>query len=317
MRAWRLLTGVQRSLGHLRTVSDLPALYERGIRLLCEVCGFDRAFFARVDGSLMRIEYVHFPGDPELAAAFRALAATDPPKLDHLLLETEMIRRRAPLLVTDAANDPRTHQALTKLGMSRSYVAAPILPAGKVVGFLHADRYDSGQNVDELDRDGLFAFAEGFGYAIERVRLRERLRAQRDQVLTLVHQTEELFADLSDEDPALTEAAPGSGRPTGGIGTPIASPPRTGIAELADPPRARGAAASGRREHQRADRRRPGDLADDRQVARPEHPAQAAGQQSRRGGLPLPARRAALTGRAGAPRPPDQRRDGGSGCRSG
>lgn len=232
MRAWRLLTGVQRSLGHLRTVSDLPALYERGIRLLCDVCGFDRAFFARVDGSLMRIEYVHFPGDPELAAAFRATAAADPPKLDHLLLETEMIRRRAPLLVTDAANDPRTHQALTQLGLTRSYVAAPILPAGKVVGFLHADRYDSGQNVDELDRDGLFAFAEGFGYAIERVRLRERLRAQRDQVLTLVHQTEELFADLSDEDPALTKAAPGGGRPTGGIGTPIASPPRTGIAEL-------------------------------------------------------------------------------------
>jgi DNA-binding CsgD family transcriptional regulator len=232
MKAWRLLTGVQRSLGHLRTVSDLPALYERGVRLLCEVCGFDRAFFTRVDGSLMRIEYVHFPRDPELAATFREAATAGPPKLDHLLLETEMIRRRAPLLVTDAANDPRTHRALTQLGLTRSYVAAPILPAGKVVGFLHADRYDSGQNVDELDRDGLFAFAAGFGYAIERVRLLERLRAQRDQVLTLVHQTEELFADFSHEDPALAEPALGGGPAGGGVGTPIASPPRTGIAEL-------------------------------------------------------------------------------------
>lgn len=232
MRAWRLLTGVQRSLGQLRAVSDLPALYERGIRLLCDVCGFDRAFFARVDGSLMRIEYVHFPRDPGLAAAFREAAAADPPKLDHLLLETEMVRRRAPLLVTDAANDPRTHQALTKLGLTRSYVAAPILPAGKVVGFLHADRYDSGLNVDALDRDGLFAFAEGFGYAIERVRLRERLRAQRDHVLTLVHQTEELFADFSDDDPALTEPVPNGAPAAGGVGTPIASPPRTGITEL-------------------------------------------------------------------------------------
>ena len=55
---------------------------------------------------------------------------------------------------------------------------------GRVIGFLHADRLYSGRTVDEIDRDTVWAFAEGFGYAFERTVLLERMRRQHAEVRT-------------------------------------------------------------------------------------------------------------------------------------
>jgi len=57
-----------------------------------------------------------------------------------------------------------------------------VIPAGRVVGFLHADYYPHGRTVDGVDRDILSAFAEGFGRIYERTVLLERLNSQREHV---------------------------------------------------------------------------------------------------------------------------------------
>jgi DNA-binding NarL/FixJ family response regulator len=49
--------------------------------------------------------------------------------------------------------------------------------------------------VDELDRDALWAFAEGFGYAVERMQMLERLRAQGDEVRALIARTEAIVSE--------------------------------------------------------------------------------------------------------------------------
>ncbi|MGV7269814.1 GAF domain-containing protein, partial [Mycobacterium kansasii] len=63
--------------------------------------------------------------------------------IDHMLIESEIMRRRAPVLVRDAQHARRTNAAIGQASLSRSYVAAPIMPDGRIIGLLHADCYVS------------------------------------------------------------------------------------------------------------------------------------------------------------------------------
>jgi LuxR family transcriptional regulator, regulator of acetate metabolism len=72
---------------------------------------------------------------------------------------------------------------------------------------VHADRGLTGQAVSELDRQTLSAFTEGFGHALERAVLAERLRAQSERVLALVRSTEVSVAELAE--PGIELPAPG------------------------------------------------------------------------------------------------------------
>jgi DNA-binding NarL/FixJ family response regulator len=65
------------------------------------------------------------------------------------------------------------------------------------VGLIHADCGLSGELVTEFDRDTLWAFAEGFGYAVERSVLADRLRDQSERVVALVRSAEASVGDLS------------------------------------------------------------------------------------------------------------------------
>jgi DNA-binding NarL/FixJ family response regulator len=70
------------------------------------------------------------------------------------------------------------------------------MPEGRVIGFLHADRHFQERHVDEFDRDLLWVFAEGFGHAIHRTVLLERLRAQRVQVTEMMAAIVQLMNEL-------------------------------------------------------------------------------------------------------------------------
>jgi LuxR family transcriptional regulator, regulator of acetate metabolism len=192
------VSNVQGALSRLRGVESVALMIDKATAELCRTCGFDRAILFRVEGSEMIAESVHFEGDPEWAAQTLELAARERPRLTHMLLETDMIRRRGPALVLDPQNDERTFKPIVVAVRTRSYVAAPIMPEGRVIGFLHADCYFSGREVDALDRDTIWAFAEGFGYAIERTILLERLRAQRREIRELVASTDRVLGDLAD-----------------------------------------------------------------------------------------------------------------------
>ena len=91
----------------------------------------------------------------------------------------------------------------------KSYVAAPLMPTGRVIGFLHAD-YESAV-VDELDRDILWAFAEGFGQIFERAVLLGRLRDQREQVRRAMETVEQVLDDLASAEIELASRGAGSG----------------------------------------------------------------------------------------------------------
>src|SRR6478609_3596487 len=172
------LAHLREALGRLRSVTDVRELGDRAVRELCQTVGFDRAVLFAVEHDELVAEAAWFTGDADWAREFVALARRPEvrPRLDHMLLESEVVRRRRPLVVLDPENDPRTYKPLIRATMTQSYVAVPVMPGGNVIAMLHVDRYMTGETVTEEDAELLWTFAEGFGYAYERMRLLSRLR---------------------------------------------------------------------------------------------------------------------------------------------
>jgi DNA-binding CsgD family transcriptional regulator len=169
------------ALSRLHGVDSVEQMLERAPAELCR-CGFDRAIVSRVDESMWWVENVHVKGDPEWASDIARVGRAYPMQIDYMLNESEIMRRRAPVLIRDAQHDPRTNAAIGQASLSRSYVAAPIMPDGRIIGLLHADCYISRRHVDEEDLAILWMFAEGFGYAFQRTAFSERLRLARNEI---------------------------------------------------------------------------------------------------------------------------------------
>ena len=173
--------GVHEALGRPHEINSVSQLIDRVPEETCRL-GFDRAMISRVHGSMWVPEAVYVEGDPGWAREILQVGHDEPQLLNHMILETEMVRRRGPLLVPDAQTDPRVHPTLAATTKARSYVAAPIMPERRVIGFLHADCYMRRRHVDEFCRDVLWMFAQGVGYAFQRTVLSERLHALRATV---------------------------------------------------------------------------------------------------------------------------------------
>ncbi len=194
------LLQVQEALSKLRAVDAVTAIVDRAPRELVESCGFDRAVLFGLHEGRMVMESAYFGDDVEGAEKMVAFAQSVAPPLDHMLLETEMIRRHRPAIVRDARRDPRVNRPIVDFSLTRSYVAAPVMPTGRVIGFLHADRLYSGRAVDDVDRDTVWAFAEGFGYAYERTVLLERMRSQHAEVVRALESADNAVRALQDVD---------------------------------------------------------------------------------------------------------------------
>ena len=181
--AYRLqATGhVYSAIARLRTVKTASDLIDAAPLELAR-CGFDRVVLTRLTGKSAEVAACYDAFEPERAEALVRFFREHPFQLETMKLETEMLRRRGPMLVERIdPEDPNLHPALAMTDC-RSYVAAPIVPQGKVIGVLHADCHHQQRYVDEFDRDRLWMFAEGFGHVYERRALFDRIRALRQEV---------------------------------------------------------------------------------------------------------------------------------------
>jgi DNA-binding CsgD family transcriptional regulator len=174
------LVRIQAGLVRLRECQNPQELIEAAPRELLRTCGFTRAMVSRVRGSLWVPEVVAMADgvDPEEEAFRRFVEEAEIP-LAHMLIETELVRRRIPVLVTDPYGHPRTYKPIVEMARSTSYAAAPIMPTSQVIGFFHVDRFGQDLPVSPEDRDNLWVFAEHFGLMYERSVLVERLESQR------------------------------------------------------------------------------------------------------------------------------------------
>ncbi|MFL6091291.1 MAG: LuxR C-terminal-related transcriptional regulator [Aeromicrobium sp.] len=199
-RRLEVFTRIHRELAALRQAESVEAIVSRAPQAACDACGLDRAIIYRVRGNDMYAEAAYVRDDPETAREFVEWSQDNPGPLQDRILESEMVRRRIPLLVLDALNHPDTHKPMIEHYQTHSYVTAPIMPDGRVIGFLNADKAFQAPGdpagVDAFDRDALWAFVEGLGSAIERAHVREKIRGKLEEADRLMAQVRTVVSDL-------------------------------------------------------------------------------------------------------------------------
>lgn len=228
---------VREAMGLLRGVSTVEQMIQRGPIAVAHL-GFDRTIVSSVQDSRFMPRASFVGGDTEWEQAIVRAGQEEPRKLDRSLLETEMVRRRQPLRVLDAQNDPRVHREIARVSMARSYVAAPVIAQDRVVGFLHADYFFGKRLVRAGDAELLWMFAEAFGSAFERIAAAEQLRTMRDTFRRAMRETDAAFSRICDGelrlDGAFTgETAGGAPRAmTAAPAIPASTPATDELAEL-------------------------------------------------------------------------------------
>jgi DNA-binding CsgD family transcriptional regulator len=221
-------THMREGLDRLRRASNSAVLLDRVCQEVVETCGFSRAVLTRIEDGEWLPWMAYFSDDRELEQ--RYVDWMNEQHFPASALGRDLWGLR-PVLVRDAVADARAFTRSIEVSKTPCYVAAPITPAGRLVGVLYADRYPTGRMVDELDRDMLWAFAEDFGRIYERVVLIERMRAQHAQINKAFEFAESMMSSLSNAEIELSRTP--EGRMPGGdepeLGTPA---PPASVEEL-------------------------------------------------------------------------------------
>jgi DNA-binding CsgD family transcriptional regulator len=174
-----LAVAVDESLNRLRRYQTSVELVDAACREASQACGLERVLLSRIIDDMWHPWMAWFQDDEVHA---RDLLEHAPPggiPLDQLAQEREVLGSRRPTTVVDLVDGVLPLAART--GTS-NYIVVPLTPAGRVVGFMHADHGIGGRIVDDEDRDILWMFAEAFGRIYERAVLLERMARQRAHV---------------------------------------------------------------------------------------------------------------------------------------
>jgi DNA-binding CsgD family transcriptional regulator len=195
-RRKRALAGVESALGRMRCMSTADELIESVCPEIVRSCGFSRAMLSRVADGEWTPWMAHFK-HREIRDSDREWMSNTRITLGTMLLERGLLEDHHAAFVADARDHASTSKAFVAAVGTTSYAVAPIFPAGRVVGFLHADHYPSQRPVDEVDGYVLGEFADGFGRVYERVVLLERLNGQRDHVRETLRAAETIMDNLA------------------------------------------------------------------------------------------------------------------------
>jgi DNA-binding CsgD family transcriptional regulator len=206
---WSAVRRVRMAIRELREISSLRLLVDATPAAVCRL-GFDRAMVSRIEDSTWVVERFYSEKESAWADEINEIAQRTPQQLSPALFEADIVRRRMPLLVAQAQHEARVSPALAQATKSESYVAAPIMPDGRVIGFLHADRYFQGRPVSRFDLELLSQFADQFGQILERTLLLERLDSLRSSVATLTDVLNGTVTDCRSAEIDMSVSAPSS-----------------------------------------------------------------------------------------------------------
>ncbi|WCB95533.1 HTH-type transcriptional regulator MalT [Baekduia alba] len=162
----------------LSSLDSVARLVSAAPREACRAVGFERAMLSHIRGDRVSFASVSFEADPIMAADFARLARAVRPRLDRCAPEHEAVVRQMPVLVRDAQTATGLFRPLTHVARTSAYVVAPIVRDGHTVGLLHADHFGTGRELDELDRELLWTFATGIGWAMDDIAGRGLRRAR-------------------------------------------------------------------------------------------------------------------------------------------
>ena len=190
------LDRVRAALGRLRELGPVSEILRRAATELSDSSGLDRVLLSRVQDAQLIPVHAHFRDDAAVAERAVEELREVPLVLEYPVIETELMRRRRATIVSNAGSNPRVLRPPIPVLEGISYVAAPVVLDGAAIGFFHGAHVD--RHVESLERDAVWAFADGFAQVFERAVLRRRVREQRRQLRELVAWTDAMAAELSE-----------------------------------------------------------------------------------------------------------------------
>ena len=177
---FQALDDVRAVVGRLRAITSPGEMLLRAPAALCRASRFERVLLSLAGDGRLVGEAVHLGDErgrePELLTALRDA----PIRLEHPLIETELLRRRRATIVDGADLNPRVDRRFVDIMGWRAYAAAPLVVSGQAIGLLHAGRAAE-ERLDVLDRDLLWEFTSLLAQAYESASLRRTLRHEREQ----------------------------------------------------------------------------------------------------------------------------------------
>ncbi|MCW0214317.1 MAG: LuxR C-terminal-related transcriptional regulator [Pseudonocardia sp.] len=193
-RRTQALPSVAAVISRLRSAATVTALLERAPSEVARL-GYDRCLVSRVDDGWWIASSTFVRDDAEFAEMITAAGSRAPRRIDASLLESELVRDRRPVLVTDPQHNPRMHPELLSVTRTTAYVAAPLVVGRSVIAFVHADESRYSGSVDEFDREVVGVITESLGLAAERAAYHERLQ----RIRSTLSDTAAGIVDLVDE----------------------------------------------------------------------------------------------------------------------
>ena len=190
------LERVRGALDRLRELGPISEILRRAPGELSESCGLDRVLLSQIKDSRLLPVHAYFRDDPAGAEDAAEALREQPLALEYPVIETELMRRRRASIVRNPGSNPSVLRPPIPVAEGLSYVAAPVVLDGGAIGFFHGAYVD--RHVESLERDAVWAFADGFAQVFERAVLRRRVREQRRQLRELVAWTDAMAAELSE-----------------------------------------------------------------------------------------------------------------------
>jgi DNA-binding CsgD family transcriptional regulator len=206
LRRKRVLAGLESALGRLRCMGTPDELVESVCTEVVRSCGFSRGMLSRVEDETWMPWMAYFQ-HREIRESDREWMSSGRIPVHTMMLEREVMEEGQAAFTVDAHADPRISKEFVEATGTRSYAVAPIVPAGRVIGLIHADHYPLTRPVDEVDCHILGHFAEAFGRIYERAVLLGRLHRQRDQVRETLKTAEEIMDNLAHAEVELVGSA--------------------------------------------------------------------------------------------------------------
>lgn len=165
---------VQRGMMRLSALESVARLMAAAPVEACRCVGVRRAMLSHVADDRIVFHSVSHAAEPGLGDDFARLARAVRPRLARCAPEREAVIQQHPVLVADTQTAAGLFRPLTHVARTRAYIVAPIVRRGTTVGLLHADNLQGGRALDELDRELLWTFATGVGWAMEDISNRVR-----------------------------------------------------------------------------------------------------------------------------------------------
>jgi DNA-binding CsgD family transcriptional regulator len=209
---FRAMEAVNEAISRLREITSPATILGHAPRELGLCSQLDRAVVSLLRDGLLVAEAAWFRDDAVGAVKALETLAAAPPRLEHPLIETDVLRRRRATIVADAQVHPRVHRPTARTMGWHTYLAAPLVVRGEVIGVIHADAGASERALDVLDGDILWTFSKGLAEVYETASLRRSLRRQRSEMRRFVDWFGARSNELSD---ASMDLAPEQEEPPG------------------------------------------------------------------------------------------------------